>query len=225
MKVRYETREYVFDGDLDCKLFKGILELNEDEIDLTLYEDIFLMLYNNTLNLDQIEVKDYKHVNDGLSYFGSKYNLYNHVKNKIHSSKIKEFENYVLSECKMDFTFASHPLLSEQFFKRYLDSVENKRVDSFFWIKLSRRNFSEDFFEKYIAYVDWNSLCYNQNISESFFERHLDKVNFESLSENENISIDFFKRHNKVSCIFYVKNPSLFYKDVESETNKLFSFT
>lgn len=223
MKVRYETREYVFDGDLDCKLFKAILDCNEHEIDLTLYEDIFLILYNKTLNLDEIKVENYKYVNDGLSYFGSKYNLYNHVKNKIHNNKVKEFEKYVLSEHKTNFKIASNKILSEQFFEQILDSAEDKEIDMFFWIFLSKRNFSEAFFEKYIDHVNWNSLCENENISESFFERHLNKVDFAVLSENKNISSDFFKRHNKLSCVYYVKNPSLFYRDVEFETNKLFN--
>ena len=46
----------------------------------------------------------------------------------------------------------------------------------------------EQFFEKYIDKVNWKRLSFNTNISEQFFEKHIDKVDWYYLSQNTNIS-------------------------------------
>ena len=86
---------------------------------------------------------------------------------------------------------------SEDFFQRYIHLIGFQKL-------FKNNNLSEEFFRKNLKITSHKPflryLCENNNLSETFFEEHIDLFSFdewEVLCKNTNISEDFFERHKE----------------------------
>lgn len=236
MRVKYTNNVYEFKGDLDCLLFSSLLEEGIEEVELSMYENIFKLLHANNLQFKKI--KNYVALYQALTYFGSnkekeliKYlyeKIYKQERLKLQKEIEEFFETKILcSNIKSWRQIAENKSLSDDFFKRHLDEMDErikselcgtvslqfiKKYLTINWHTICKNpNIPISFFEKNLDKVDWYSLSLNTSIPEEFFEKYIDKVDWKSLSQNESISEQFFRKHiDKINLNSFSKNTKQF---------------
>lgn len=247
MKVKYGEKEYIFDGDLNCLLFRALIDEGIEEVELTLYENVFKSILYNTFNFE--EEKDYDTLYQGLSYFGSnkEQELIDFLFEKIYNEERKEFQKEIvdffeLNLKKIDWEdISQNPSLPESFFKKYWRLVHvNKAISnpalSFDFIKskvsiyrmekfkgiCANPNVPLSFIEENLKYVDWTILSQNPGIPLSFFKKYIDRISWGFLVLNPSIPLSFFKEHiNKIVWSRIASNPSIPEQFLEEHIDKV----
>lgn len=175
MKIKINCKEVDIFHNLNCEYFDVCLKNDFEIIELSMFHDIFLDIYNNTLNYEKY---DPNYLYSGLCYFGS-YSLENFLtflgdkiykkeKESIQKSIVDLFE-FLQTETEYCPTYLQNPSLPEE----YLEYViENKKVQ--FEFIANNKSLSENFVLKYKEqlnpYVEF--LCKNHNLSIPFLEEH-----------------------------------------------------
>lgn len=231
MKVKYNNNIYCFEGDLNCLLFSSLLEEGIEEVELSLFEDIFISLLNNNLNFDC----DYITLYQGLSYLGSlkEQELIKYLYDKIYTEEKKKIQKQIESIFDKQMYYVNlllleqNKALSEDFFERHINKF--KKIDNLLCSTrslnfLKKHNIKIDFYyiwynrtlplsflEKNIDKINWSILCGNTSIPEEFFEKHIEKVVWSSLSRNKSISEQFFRKYiDKIHWLSFILNENQF---------------
>ena len=80
-----------------------------------------------------------------------------------------------------------------------------------FWIF---QKLSEDFIEKHLDVVNWNSIFRNQRLSEKFVIKYLDKVkDVQSVYIDQQLSDEFYLRYKWVPLTIHKKTSEKLIKD------------
>src|SRR3989344_4436400 len=174
MKIKLANSE-IYDLNFSCDFFRK-LESEYKEIEISMYEDIFLDLNSKNLVISLLEKYDLNYLVQGLLYFGAESELEN-LSAYLQKQKIEAFFERYLDKVSW-WSLSANPSLSEAFFE--------KQKDKFFWRCFSENSsLSEAFFERHLDKVDWLYLSKNPSLSEAFFERHVEDVDWDCLSENK----------------------------------------
>src|SRR3989344_3985903 len=199
MKIKLANSE-IYDLNFSCDFFRK-LEDEYKEVEISMYEDIFLDLNSKKTVISLLEKYDLNYLVQGLLYFGAESELEN-LSTYLQKQKIEAFFERHLDKVSWRF-LSENPSLSETFFERHIDKV--------CWPILSgNHSLSEAFFEKYIDEVNWAYISWNTSLSEAFFEKYIDKVNWWYLFKNSSLSEAFFEKYiDKIKWISLSKNPSL----------------
>lgn len=211
MKVIYGENIYTLDNVSKYPLFKALLEEGIEEVELNLYHDVFICLFENKVNY---ETTDPEYLYMGLSYFGVENEFVAYLKNKIYM-----FEKEILQKEITDF-FETHiervdwralcqnKSIPASFFEKYIDRVnwdaigKNSSLPLWFFEKYESKMININgasvcFLEKHLERIDWTSLSDFGHVSIDFFERHIDKIDFEHIWYHKNLTCDFIERNMK----------------------------
>lgn len=72
MKVKINDNYYILKNDLNCTFFKSLIEEKMNEIELTLFTDVFLQIYKDKeIEYHRFEIKDFEYYYKAFTYFGS----------------------------------------------------------------------------------------------------------------------------------------------------------
>jgi len=72
MKVKIKDIYYTLKNDLNCTFFKSLIEEKMDEIELTLFIDVFLQIYKDEeIEYFRFETGDFEYYYKAFTYFGS----------------------------------------------------------------------------------------------------------------------------------------------------------
>src|SRR3989344_881456 len=196
MKIKLANSE-IYDLNFSCDFFRK-LEDEYKEVEISMYEDIFLDLNSKKPVISLLEKYDLNYLVQGLLYFGAESELEN-LSTYLQKQKIEAF--YEKHIDKVDWVYLTvNPSLSEAFFEKHVEDVN--------WEYLSRNPLSETFFEKHIDKVNWEYLSKNPSLSETFFEKYIDKVNWEYISWNTSLSETFFEKYiDKVNWSIFLGIP------------------
>src|SRR3989344_5992147 len=178
MKVKLKNTYSLHDLNFDCIFFENLKE-NYEEMEICMYEDVFLDLNTHTTITSLLEKYSLHYFVCGLSYFGVEKEL-EKLSTYLQRKKTEAFFEKHID--KVNWWYISwNPSLSEAFFEKHIDKVD--------WENLSENpSLSEAFYEKHIDTVYWPCLSENPSLSETFFEKHIDKVKWISLSKNSFLS-------------------------------------
>lgn len=230
MKVIYDDIIYSFNGDLNCLLFSNLIEEGIEEIELTLYRDIFIKILNGNLNFN--EENDYITLYQGLSYFGSvkEQELVQYLYDKIYNREQKELQKEIIDFFEKHIaliksTICLNTSLPLEFFIKNVSIdwyflCQNKNIPySFFEDNINKVNWQGicenpnvnlPFLEKHFEHIDWPALCENSNVPFSFLEKHSTHINWKYISKHTKIPIEFFEKHvDKLHWFFLCKNESI----------------
>lgn len=170
MNVNYlsSNKTYFISNDLNCAFFKALFEENIKEVELTLFEDVFKNLYNNTLNFDDYNSN---YLYNALSYFGSskEKDFINHLKYKIYYDSAKELQepyvNFIEENMKEFHNYAYFIFHDKLYLKLWNCLADNP-------------NISIDFVKKYSRHLDTNTSLYKNRGLHFDFLKHLLFSNF-----------------------------------------------
>src|SRR3990167_7735691 len=185
MKVKLLNTGEIYDLCFSCDFFRK-LEDEYKEVEISMYEDIFLDLNSKKPVISLLEKYDLNYLVQGLLYFGAESELEN-LSTYLQKQKIEAFyEKYI---DKVDWNrLSKNPSISEVFFEKHMNKVD--------WVYLTvNPSLSEAFYEKHIDKVNWEYLTKNPSLSETFFEKYIDKVNWEYISWNTSLSEAFYEKH------------------------------
>src|SRR3989338_7250051 len=172
MKVKLLNTDKIYDLCFSCDFFRK-LEDEYKEVEISMYEDIFLDLNSKNLVISLLEKYDLNYLVQGLLYFGAESELEN-LSTYLQKQKIEAFFERHLDKVSWRW-LSENPSLSEAFFERHIDKVN--------WSFLSENSsLSETFFERHIDKVCWPILSGNHSLSEAFFEKYIDEVNWAYIS-------------------------------------------
>jgi len=200
MKVKLKNTYSLHDLNFDCIFFENLKE-NYEEMEICMYEDVFLDLNTHTTITSLLEKYSLHYFVCGLSYFGVEKEL-EKLSTYLQRKKTEDFFEKHID--KVDWRHLSeNSSLSEAFFEKHINKVD--------WRPLSKNSsLSEAFFEKHIDKVNWWYISWNPSLSEAFFEKHIDKVDWNCLSENPSLSEAFCEKH--IDTVYWRSlsgNPSL----------------
>lgn len=96
---------------------------------------------------------------------------------------------------------------SKDFIREVLDNYyDYLDWDTIFCI-CDQNSVDEKFINEYKNKLDWGSISLmHDKISEDFIERHIEEVYWDSISRNPNLSVEFLKRHEdklRWDCVLY----------------------
>ena len=211
--ILYEERKYLISEFMlsNSNLIKEILlNSNDTEIHMSMFENEFKALNSQTFNITQCKtVEDINKSYQLLGYFGIDSLIYELDIHVLITEMFRESNNHFYKFARM-IQFSSLPL-NETLFERYLEKIHwktlckntsvpeeflEKHLNLISWRELSENSgISEGFFERHLKNVQWYFLCKNEGISEAFFERHFDKLVWVFICQNTNMSESFFERH------------------------------
>lgn len=207
MKVIYDKHKYEFKGDLDCIFFSSLIEEGIDEIELFLYEIVFLRLLNKNNEIENVfyflgDSLDFKNIEEtykALSYFGSKY--------------LNEFvyEVYIFIKSKELYTFQK---IHDEFFTQYFHKLGFIKTNHAFSLEFRKRKhtFDSDDLEQntfknyfnenvFIRYDEVNKVPFeiiqkrysefvhniwlwdNKYLPPSFIEKHINDADIETIAQ------------------------------------------
>lgn len=215
MKVKYNTNIYEFKGDLNCIFFKNLIEEGIEEVELSLYEDVFVKLLNNELDFN-VE-KNYPYLYKGLSYFGS--------------NKEKDLMTFVIErEEKLYFDFletcpdgywgflSRNPSVPFKFMEKNI-----KRI-VFDW---GNPKFPLSFILKHIntgkceySQLEYPYFCRNISIPLKYFEDNIHRFKTDSLcwyhlSERSDLTFEFINKYlEHLSFPLYFQNSAMTYSNL-----------
>lgn len=223
MIVNINDKIFVINTDLNCLFFKALLEEKIDEINLFLFQDIFVALFENK-NLDSLlNTFEINYLYKGLTYFGSHFE-----QDLIHKlfNNILKFETDILKNpiCEIfennlpliNWTLcSSSTFLTEEFFIKHIDRVD--------WYTLSDNHvLSLKFYEKFENRVIWQNVGSNPNLSIEIIERHIDTINWDRISINKKLPLEFFEKYaKKINWLWLSSNPSLTQEFILKHTNQI----
>lgn len=251
MKVKYKDTIYSFESDLNCLLFSNLIEESIYEVELTLYEDIFVKILHNTLDFNLLsetdKENDYITLYQGLSYFGSikEEELVKFLYDKIYNKEYKELQKEIIDFFEkhinnvkilicLNIALPLEFFIKHNFFDWYF-LCKNKNIPySFFEENINKVNWQGicenpnvniPFLEKHFSCIDWPALCENSNVPFSFFERNIEHLNWKYICYNTRIPIEFYEKYaNRLQWFFLCKNESIPYTFFEKHINKVYWF-
>ena len=184
MKIRLTKKGEIHVLTFTCDLFRKIEE-NYEEVEISMYEDLFLDLNCKNPVISLLEKYDTQELIKGLLYFGAENEL-EKLSMYLQKKNIEDFFTRKIMHANWCW-LSENPSLSEAFFEKHIEKVS--------WEGLSRNpSISEDFFEKHIEKVDWFALSQNLSMSEAFFEKHIKNVKWGWLTVNSSMTENFFEK-------------------------------
>lgn len=223
MIIHVNSEIFTINNDLNCLFFKALLEENIDEIILSLFQDIFIALFENKNLESLINTFEINYIYKGLTYFGSHfqdelvYKLFNNIL-KFETDIVKEpiCQIFEANLPLINWTLcSSSTFLTEEFFIKYIDRVD--------WYTLSDNHIlSLKFYEKFENRVIWQNMGSNPNLSIEIIERHIDTINWDRISINKNLPMQFFEKYaNKINWLWLSSNTSITQEFILKYSNRI----
>jgi hypothetical protein len=214
MLIKYGNHRYR--SNFDCKLFDALtsdttIVVEEEEIELALYYDIFIRL-NNKLEFTSSDDPEY--LFQALTYFGVDMTpFYQYIYKKIYTNVAKDYSKMIEQFFLDHFShfdlvdLAKNPILSTIFWQKLYDNTLPLP-----WTVLSQYladDNVEPFFWQHFLEIDYQTIGDNTHLSQSFFEELIKRCQgkmpqrfWKSLSGNHRVSELFWTENNLLKKLY-----------------------
>jgi hypothetical protein len=107
----------------------------------------------------------------------------------------------------------------------YNEIIKHRKIQDNNWFRAGMDNFSEDFIEAHMEYVDMSRLFHKKHLDNSFFIKHHKRINWESINENSSRIFDYNFLLNYIEEKYWDRNKHSFIVLVCNNINEFGSIT